>query len=76
MRLEWGLYDVFGVNAVKPLVRLDAAGLVRLLNGRPIVALTEAEAVIECETGARQTYRRKPPGVVPAGEQVLLWEIG
>ena len=74
--LGWSAHDVFGVNRIKPFVRLDAAGLVRLLNGRPIVALTETEAVIGCTTGSRQAYRRKLSGVVPAGEQDLLWEVG
>ena len=44
-KLGWGTADVFGVNRVRPFVRLDAAGLVRLLDGRPVVALTETEAV-------------------------------
>ena len=35
-------------------------GLVLLLRGDEIAALTATEAVIRTRTGARQTYRRKP----------------
>ena len=73
-RLGWGTLDLFGTNATKPFERLDAAGLVWLLNGRPVVALTASEAVVQCST-ARQTYRRKPPGLVTA-KSCLLWELG
>ena len=73
-RLGWTAHDVFGVNQVKPFERLDGAGLVRLLNGRPVVALTEVEAVIECPNGARQVFRRNRPGVLSERERVLLWE--
>ena len=72
-RLGWNAYDVFGVNATKPVERVDAAGLVRLLDGRPVVALTAGEAVIQSPTGSRLTYRRKPPGVATA-KCCLLWE--
>ena len=74
-KLGWETADVFGVNRTKPFVRLDAAGLVRLLDGRPVVALTETEAVIQCRRDSRLTFRRKAPGVVPAIEQCLLWEL-
>ena len=73
-RLGWGTLDVFGVNVVRPFERLDGAGLVRLLNGREVVALTETEAVIQCSTGERQAYRRKPAGAVMA-KRCLLWEL-
>ena len=73
-RLGWPPTDVFGMNATKPFERLDAAGLVWLLNGRPVVALTASEAVIQCSTGSRQTFRRKLAGVVTA-KRCFLWEL-
>ena len=73
-RLGWSTLDLFGANQVKPFVRVDGVGLIRLLDGRSVVALTEHEAVFECSTGSRQTYRRKPPGAVTA-RCCLLWEI-
>ena len=74
-RLGWTVHDLFGVNQVKPLVRLDGAGLVWLLDGRPVIALTADEAVLECRTGSRQAYRRKPANPVSKVERALLWEI-
>ena len=74
-RLGWSTTDVFGVNRAKPFRRADAAGLVLLLDGRPVAALTEASATIECGGMRRLTYRRKPPGEVREIEQCLLWEL-
>ena len=74
-KLGWKTVDVFGVNRTKPFVRLDAAGLVRLLDGRPVVALTESQAAIQGRGHSRLTFRRKPLGTVPAIEQCLLWEL-
>ena len=73
-KLGWETADVFGVNRTKLFVRLDAAGLVRLLDGRPVAALTESEAAIQCRGGNRLTFRRKLLRWVPAAEQCLLWE--
>ena len=70
----WSVFDLFGVNERKPFVRVDRAGLVRLLDGRPVVAMTADEAIIECPTGARQTYRSKGPE--RGSGQALLWELG
>ncbi len=75
VRLRWTTHDLFGVNATKPLAQLDSAGLVRLLNGRPVVAMTASEAVIECKTGARQTYRRKSMPPASGRVQCVLWEL-
>jgi hypothetical protein len=70
---------LFGLIAVpehvKPsfnrLSRYDATGLIWLLQGRPVVALTEATAAIQSSTGAISaitTYRRLDH-LVGAGEQ-------
>ncbi len=58
-QLGRGPHDLFGADRDRPLARIDKAGLLWLLNGHRIVALTEYSATIETETGARQTYRRK-----------------
>ena len=73
-RLGWSVPDLFGVNRVKPFVRVDGAGLIRLLNGREVVVLTENEIAIEVSARTHQTYRRKLPGVVTA-KRCLLWEL-
>jgi hypothetical protein len=69
--LGWGPYDLFGCDRDRPFARIDRAGLLWLLNGDHIIALSENTATIETRTGARQTYRRKPrdPG------RVLAWEL-
>ena len=56
--LGWKPLDLFGADRVKPFARVDQAGLLWLLNGRKLVALTATTATIETQTGARQTYRR------------------
>lgn len=69
--LGWGPYDLLGCDRGRPFARIDQAGLLWLLNGNKLVALTEDTAGITTPTGARQTYRRKPdqPG------RVLAWEL-
>ena len=69
--MGWGPLEIFGADRRAPFGRLDNAGLVWLLNGRPVLALTEETAVIGCPGGVRQTYRRRP---IAGGEVVLAWE--
>jgi len=69
--LGWGPHDLFGCDRDRPLARIDLAGLLWLLNGDKLVALTENTAIIERRAGARQTYRRKPNE--PA--RMLVWEL-
>jgi hypothetical protein len=68
--LGWGPFDLFGCGRDRPFARIDCAGLLWLLNGDKLVALTENTATIETRTGARQTYRRKPS----EPHRVLAWE--
>ena len=68
----WEALDLFGVHAEAPRARLDGMGLVPLLDGRPVVALSEDSAAITARSGATMTYRRKkawPPG------RCLTWEL-
>jgi hypothetical protein len=69
--LGWGPFDLFGCDRDRPLARIDQAGLLWLLNGDKLVALSENTATIETQSGARQTFRRKPdePG------RTLAWEL-
>jgi hypothetical protein len=69
--LGWGPYDLFGCDRDRPFARIDCAGLLWLLNGERLIALSENTATIETRTGARQTHRRKP--VEPG--RVLAWEL-
>ena len=72
--LGWSTHDVFAANRTKPIERVDMAGLVVLINGRKLAALTDSEAVISTRTSRSLTYRRK--WIEPAPGQALLWELG
>lgn len=50
-------------------------GLLLLLHGRELAALTADEAVIRTRTGARQTYRRRPHDPLHRAERCLVWEL-
>jgi hypothetical protein len=69
--LGWRPHDLFGCDRNRPFARLDQCGLLWLLNGDKLVALSENTATIETRSGARHAYRRKPnePG------RVLAWEL-
>jgi hypothetical protein len=69
--LGWGSFDIFGCDRDRPFARIDRAGLLWLLNGDRLIAMSENTATIEIEAGTRQTWRRKPnhPG------RVLPWEL-
>jgi hypothetical protein len=73
--LGWTPADLFGLHTPpeKPapnyrgLSRYDQTGLIWLLHGRPVVALTETEATILAPSGASLMYHRhnKPaPGLI------------
>ncbi|MEY9987456.1 hypothetical protein ABH995_006793 [Bradyrhizobium yuanmingense] len=58
--LGWTALDLFGVHAVAPGCRYDAMGLVTLLGGGTVFALTEQTAAFRRLSGSTLTYRRKP----------------
>jgi hypothetical protein len=69
--LEWVPLELFGCDRAKPFARVSRQGLLWLLNGRPLLALTGDIAAIAGSTGGRLIYYRRPaePG------QVLVWEL-
>jgi hypothetical protein len=77
--LGWTAKDLLGLHQPpdKPhpsysrLSRYDETGLIWLLHGRKVVALTEATAAIESSTGAVMVYRRfNKPALGPLGDSV------
>jgi hypothetical protein len=77
--LGWSSADLFGLHTppANPhptytrLSRYDQTGLVWLLQGRPVVALTEATAAIESKTGNITVYRKhNKPGLGPLGDSL------
>jgi hypothetical protein len=77
--LAWTTADLFGLAPLpkrppanyRRLSRYDLTGLLWLLRGRPVVALTTTTAAIQAPSGAILTYRwhRKPP-LGPMGDSL------
>ena len=73
-RLGWSAAEVFGCHRRAPAARYDAAGLVVMMNGDEIVALTDTAATIRNKRGVVLTHQRRL--TAPEGEQVLIWRRG
>lgn len=69
--LGWTTLDLFGVGQDAPYRRIDLMGVVPILGGKAVVAMTEATARIRCSDGTTQTFCRKPP----QPGRVALWEL-
>jgi hypothetical protein len=69
--LGWGPYELFGCDRDQPFARIEQHGLLWLLNGNKLVALSTGAAGIETSSGERRAYRRNPSG--PG--RVLAWEL-
>ena len=57
--LGWNHADLFGCDDERPFARIDRMGLIWLLNGDRLLALTADSAVIETKGGARMTFHRQ-----------------
>jgi hypothetical protein len=68
-KLGWQADDLFELPPVpttphpsyERLARLDQSGLIWLLRGREVVALTDASATIRTLSGTSLTYRKRSP---------------
>jgi hypothetical protein len=67
--LGWTAIDLFGCDDARPFARIDCMGLIWLLNGDRLVALTAQSAAIETKTGTRTSFRKKER---PVGNLHLL----
>lgn len=68
--LGWTGREVFGVDPGAPINRDENKGLVMLLQGRPVVALTADSCTIETRPGnTLRIFRNVGPG------SVALWEL-
>jgi hypothetical protein len=69
--LGWTPFDLFGCDRSKPFARIGRCGLLWLLDGRQLRALTADTAVIETASCSSLTFYRRScePG------QVLPWEL-
>ena len=57
-RLGWTALDLFGVHPTAPAERFDVMGLLPILQGAEVVALTAQAATFRRRSGAILTYRR------------------
>jgi hypothetical protein len=73
--LGWPGWELFGCHKRAPWGRIQGMGLVLLLHGDPLAALTASEAVIRRASGAQQTRRRKAADPLLAAERCLVWEL-
>jgi hypothetical protein len=74
-RLGWADWELFGCHRRAPWGRVQAMGLVLLVRGDEIAALTATEAAIRTPTGVWQTYQRKPSDPLHPAERCLVWEL-
>ncbi len=70
-RLGWEALDLFGVHPTAPTARFVCMGLVPLLRGRAVLAITEDSAGIKAASGGSLTFRRCAS---PPAERCLVWE--
>ena len=77
--LGWTARDLFGLHNIpanpapsyQRLARYDCTALIWLLQGCPVVALTEGTATIRMATGSKLTYRRhNKPAYGPLGDSI------
>ncbi len=66
---------LFGANKHRPYARLDQCGFVGFLSRKRVIAMTEADVLMEVAwgPGAQQRYRRKD--LCRASGAVLLWGL-
>jgi hypothetical protein len=69
--LGWTTLDLFGAHRKAPAANFSCMGLLLVIRGGRVVALTSETAKIEQQSGARLTYTRRPAEV----GCVALWEL-
>jgi hypothetical protein len=69
--LGWTAEQLFGLHPTAPLARYDQMGLVWLLRGRTVVALTEKAAAIQTISGGTTSfYKFHRPALGPIGQAI------
>jgi hypothetical protein len=68
----WGPLELFGCDRERPLARYDHMGLLWIIQGGKLVALTAQTATIDTLTGSLQTYSRRP---VKMDRVTLPWDL-
>lgn len=73
--LGWEDWELFGCHRLTPWRRIDGLGLVPLLQGSTIAALTETDAAIRNASGSVLTFRRRQRDALHPVERCLLWDL-
>jgi len=73
--LGWPTWELFGCHRRAPWGRIQGMGMVLLLRGDEIAALTATEALVRTATGTHQRYYRKLRDPLHPSERALIWEL-
>ena len=73
--LGWQSWEIWGVSRVAPRFRFDAMGLVLVLKGARIAAITADAAVIEMRTSNLLRFYRRASDPLNVSERALIWEL-
>jgi hypothetical protein len=76
--LGWTVRELFGLHPVparpapnfQRLSRCDNTGLIWLLNGRPVVAMTETEGAIQGASAVLMYRKHRKPALGPLGDRL------
>ncbi|NJO34417.1 MAG: hypothetical protein HC869_16110, partial [Rhodospirillales bacterium] len=74
-RLGWKSWEIWGVSRSAPRYRFDGMGLVVMLHGQKIAALTAEAAVVETRTSNLLRFYRRPSDPLAGSERILIWEL-
>jgi hypothetical protein len=70
--LGWTALDLFGCDHIKPYARIDRMGLLWLLHGQDLLALTADAAAISTPSGSSLIFRKISHHL---SGRVLPWEL-
>jgi hypothetical protein len=70
-RLGWSAEDLFGVHPLAPEARYEVMGIVPLIRGNEVAAISEHRATIRVSGGGLLTYYRYRPNT----GAVAVWEL-
>jgi hypothetical protein len=75
-RLAWQTWELFGCHRARPWGATHGMGLVLLLGGDELLAMTDAACVMRTLTGNHQRYYRKSRDPLHPSERALVWDLG
>ena len=73
--LGWPAWELFGCHRRAPWGRIQGMGLVLLLHGDELAALTATEAVIRDPAAPTRPTAARPRDPLHPAERCLVWEL-